>query len=95
MPLKRRFTGGPGTELAFLGEEGTELELICNPDHPAPGNVEGISIGFKVKSVDEMIRFVESKGIEVKSGPFEPNPHIKFFYVKDPNGVDVQFVEGK
>ncbi|HBE76529.1 MAG TPA: glyoxalase, partial [Firmicutes bacterium] len=26
-------------------------------------------------------------------GPFQPNPHIKFFFVKDPDGFSVQFVE--
>jgi lactoylglutathione lyase len=56
-------------------------------------NPENISLGFEVKSVDEMIKFIKQKGLEVESGPFQPNPHIRFFHVKDPNGVSVQFVE--
>ncbi|NLN52670.1 MAG: VOC family protein, partial [Firmicutes bacterium] len=53
----------------------------------------GISLGFEVESVDKMIEFVQSKGIKVVSGPTQPNPHVKFFFVKDPNGVSIQFVE--
>lgn len=91
--LNRRFTAGPSVEISFLGDGGTEVELICDPNHPAPGNVEGVSLGFEVDSVDKMIEFIKEKGLEVASGPFQPNPHIKFFFVKDPNGVSIQFVE--
>jgi lactoylglutathione lyase len=40
-----------------------------------------------------MIEVIKEKGLEVESGPFQPNPHIKFFHVKDPNGVSIQLVE--
>ena len=46
-----------------------------------------------MKSVDEMMNFVKEKGIVVESGPFQPNPHVKFFYIMDPNGLKIQFVE--
>lgn len=93
LSIYRRFTGGPDTEIAFLGEGETKVELIHNPSHKASGSVEGISLGFEVKSVDEMIKFISDKGLKVDKGPYQPNPHTKFFYVKDPNGVSIQFVE--
>ena len=93
LTISRRFTAGPGMEISFLGEGETKIELVCNPNHKAMGNSEGISLGFEVKSVDEMIKVIKEKGLEVDSGPFQPNPHIKFFHVKDPNGVSIQFVE--
>lgn len=31
--------------------------------------------------------------MEDSSKFYQPNPHVKFFYVKDPNGVAIQFVE--
>jgi lactoylglutathione lyase len=91
--ISRRFTAGAGIEIAFLGEEETKVELVCNPNHKKAGNAEGISLGFEVQSVDNMIEVIKEKGLEVESGPFQPNPHIKFFHVKDPNGVSIQFVE--
>jgi lactoylglutathione lyase len=93
LSINRRIPGGPGMEIVFLGNGETEIELIYNPNHKAPGNVEGIFLGFEVVSVDEMIKFISGKGLKVDGGPYQPNPHIKFFYVKDPNGVSIQFVE--
>ncbi|MDO8804930.1 MAG: VOC family protein [Elusimicrobiota bacterium] len=93
LPVSRRFAAGPGTEICFLGEGEAKVELICGPSHKAAAGTEGISLGFEVKSVDEMIEFVKGKEMEVAGGPYQPNPHIKFFYVKDPDGVGVQFVE--
>ena len=93
LSISRRYTAGAGVEISFLGEGETKVELICHTNQKATGNSEGISLGFKVKSVDEMIKVIKEKGLEVESGPFQPNPQIKFFYVKDPNGVSIQFVE--
>jgi len=46
-----------------------------------------------VDSLDAAMVLVKEKGYEILSGPFQPNPHIKFFYVLDPNGMKIQFVE--
>lgn len=93
LPVGRRFEAGAGMEICFLGEGETKVELVCGPGHGVPGKGEGVSLGFEVKSVDETIKFIKGKGLEVASGPFQPNPHIKFFYVKDADGYKVQFVE--
>ena len=93
LSISKRYPAGPGMEICFLGEGETKVELIYNPNQKAPGNVEGISLGFEIESVDEKIQFIKEKGLEVAGGPFQPNPHIKFFFVKDPNGVNIQFVE--
>jgi len=93
LPVGRRFPAGPGTEICFLGEGETKVELVCGPDHKTAADPEGISLGFEVKSVDDMLDFVNEKELEVTGGPYQPNPHIKFFYVKDPDGLSVQFVE--
>ena len=93
LPLKRRYKAGPDIELAFLGEGETEIELICNENKKEISVGQDISWGFKVKSVDQMMSFVKEKGIAIHSGPFQPNPHIKFFYIIDPNGLKIQFVE--
>ena len=92
LPISRRFKAGP-MEICFLGVGETKVELICGPGHKTAADAEGISLGFEVKSVDEKIKFIKEKGLAVAGGPFQPNPRIKFFYVKDPDGVHVQFVE--
>ena len=93
LPVDRRYTATEGVELAFLGDSQTKVELICNKHVKETGVKEGISLGFEVKSVEEMMEFVTSKGLAIDSGPFQPNPFVKFFYVRDPDGLKIQFVE--
>jgi lactoylglutathione lyase len=95
LSIDKRYSAGPGVEICFLGKGETKVELICNQNQKAPGKVEGISLGFEVESVDKKIKFIKEKGLEVAGGPIQPNPHIKFFFVKDPNGVTIQFVENR
>jgi lactoylglutathione lyase len=93
LSLGRRFGAGPESEIAFLGDGETKVELICNENNKELAIGKDISLGFEVDSVDDMIALIKAKGIAVHSGPFEPNPHVKFFYVLDPNGLKIQFVE--
>jgi len=93
LSLIRRFTAGPGVEIAFLGDGETKIELMCNAELKEVSFGNAISLGFEVNSVEKMIGFVKNKGIDIHSGPFQPNSHTKFFYVLDPNGLKIQFVE--
>ena len=91
--ISKRYNAGPGKEIAFLGEGETKIELICSEGLDEVSYGEHIALGFEVDSLDEMISFVKEKGIDIHSGPFQPNPHVRFFYVLDPNGLKIQFVE--
>jgi len=93
LPVEKRYSAAEGVELAFLGDSQTKVELICNKHVKEVGAKEGISLGFEVVSVEEMMADVKRKGLEIDSGPFQPNPHIRFFYIKDPDGLKIQFVE--
>lgn len=91
--ITKRYKSTPGKEIAFLGDGETKIELICNDELKEVSYGEHISLGFEVNSVDKMISFVKEKGLAIHSGPFQPNPHMKFFYMLDPNGLKIQFVE--
>lgn len=93
LKVKQKFEAGPDMEIAFLGEGETQVELIYNKKGNDVSFDESISLGFKVNSVDEKMRFIKEKGLEVHSGPFKPNPSTSFFFVLDPNGLKIQFVE--
>lgn len=93
LPVSRRFSDRPGVDICFLGDGETKVELICEAGRTAAENPEGVSLGFMVPSLDEMMAFVQKKGIGIESGPLQPNPHIRFIFVRDPNGVSVQFSE--
>lgn len=92
LKVASRFEGGGGAQIAFLGGGETKLELIGG----AGGfSGSGISVGFTVADLDEQIAFVGAQGVAVHSGPFSPNPATRFFFVEDPDGLLVQFVERK
>ncbi|WML33610.1 VOC family protein [Clostridium sp. OS1-26] len=93
LSVDRRFKAGPGVEIAFLGDGETKVELMCNEALKEVSFGQDISLGFEVNSVDEIMALVKEKGIDIHSGPFQPNSHTKFFFVLDPNGLKIQFVE--
>ncbi len=93
LKVDRRLDMGPNNAIVFLGQGETKLELIYDSENKDIEIGKNISIGFEVESVDENIEFIKDKGIEIYSGPFSPAPTTKFFFVLDPNGLKVQFVE--
>jgi lactoylglutathione lyase len=93
LPVKRRMNPMPGTEIVFLGNGDAEVELIKNDKNDNPQFGKDISLGFTVDSVEKKIEFLKSKNIKVHAGPFQPGPMVKFFFVLDPNGLQIQFVE--
>ncbi len=95
LDVTRRHTSAGDREIAFLGEGETKVELIFDPSSTQVHHSKDISIGFAVASMDEQLKFITERGLAVESGPFEPNPHVRFFYVLDPNGVKVQFLENR
>lgn len=93
LKVKRRFLANPYTEIAFLGDGETSIELIQDSKNREIEIGDDISWGFCVDSLKETLDLVRENGIPVQSGPFQPNPEIKFFYVLDPNGMKIQFIE--
>jgi len=95
LSIDRRFKAGSGVEIVFLGNGETKVELIDNKEVKDVTIGQDISLGFETDSLDKMMDLVREKGLEIHSGPFQPNPYTRFFYVLDPNGLKIQFVEQK
>ncbi|HKL57220.1 MAG TPA: VOC family protein [Sphaerochaeta sp.] len=93
LPLQGRSSIEGGMELAFLGSGETKVELIWRKDEKRAQYGQDISMGFTVDNLDTMMEFVTGRNIPILGGPFKPNDHISFFYVLDPNGLRIQFVE--
>jgi lactoylglutathione lyase len=91
--LNRKTNPNPEMELAFLGTGDTQVELIYNAKNTAVDFGKDICLGFEVESIEAVTALLGSKNIPIHSGPFQPNPFIKFIYVRDPNGMKIQFVE--
>jgi lactoylglutathione lyase len=80
-------------EIAFWGTGDTQVELIYNAKNSVVDFGKDICLGFEVESIESVTALLSSKNIPIHSGPFQPNAFIKFIYVRDPNGMKIQFVE--
>ncbi len=84
------------TDIVMLGEEdGPKVELVHSGKVPPSARGVGISLGLQVESLDDILESLKNKGVAIASGPFSPTPHVRFFYVDDPDGFAVQLVEGQ
>jgi lactoylglutathione lyase len=93
LSLNRKMQPTSEQALAFLGSGDTQVELIWNKKKTEVQFGPDISIGFVTESLDTLAETLKEKGVAIHSGPFQPNPGIKFLYVLDPDGLKVQFVE--
>ena len=81
-----------GRGIVFLADtEGdTCIEIIDTPDSDDAGN-SFLAVGFDSGDVEKMREKLIGAGMEVS--PMEnPVPYVRFFFVKDPAGVNVQFM---
>ena len=93
LPITRTIEMPDGGKIVFLGEGETSVELIDLPEEKVEPFNGSLSIGFSVPSLKTFESLLKDNGIEVHSGPFQPNPQLKFIYILDPNGVKVQLIE--
>lgn len=93
LPLQNRFTAGVGIEIAFLGDGETKIELLWEQNHKEVFVGSDISIGFGVENAQAKREQLLAKNIEA-STIVQPSPETKFFFITDPNGVKIQFIEG-
>jgi lactoylglutathione lyase len=82
----------PNGRIVFFIKEGTRLELI----EDAQNNTHvGYSIGFSCENLDKKIEYLKDNGYSKIIGPISPNPNVSFFFVEEPSGIKVQFVQSK
>ncbi len=91
LPVVERFFGS-GNEIAMLGDaDGTHLELLCKPGRPETVG-QGVSVGYAFADIEAMGEKLTAAGYQV-SPIIQPNPSVKFRFVNDPDGYQVQLVE--
>ncbi len=82
-----------GSDIVFLAdnEAGTRIEVIENKEAGSSGN-DHLSIGFHTQDIEKLRDDLQNKGLNV-SQITSPAPAVRFFFVTDPAGVRVQFLE--
>lgn len=92
----KRFSPQTGVNIVFLeDDEGGRIELI---EHEGVGYKEemkpNISVGFEVDDLDSVIEMLKEKNIDISRGPMQVPSGEKFLFIKDPNGVEIEFIQG-
>lgn len=92
LTIERDGRNNPDHRIVFLSNAAGEtcVELVDNPAEAYSG--AGISIGFEVEDAKEYREKLADCGYAVGE-MISPNPSARFFFVNDPNGVAVQFVQ--
>lgn len=92
LDIRRRFPAGPGREIVFLGNGDTQVELVGGANHDGAELGKGLSMGFVAESLEEMIALLREKGYETDGDIISPQPNVRFFFAKDPDGYNIQFI---
>lgn len=91
-----RFTPEPGTEIVFLQDTiGGLIELI-QQEGKSPSQEESgpIALGIEVDSLETVMTMLKEKNIPLHEEPREIPGGLRYVFIKDPNGVTIQFLEG-
>lgn len=92
LEVEREFCTGP-LNIVFLGKAETKIELICDGQNRDVNTGNDVSWGFEVDSLNDVIALVQQNKIPIEEGPIQPNPYIRYLFIKDPNGMNIQLVE--
>lgn len=94
----KSFSPQQGVNIAFLkGKDGGMVELIeyeNKPDDSQRSTKSIVSIGISVDNLDKEIKNLEEKDIKIKQGPIEVPSGERFIFIEDPNGVEIELIEG-
>lgn len=90
----RTLNPSEGMTIIFLKDDNNfNLELIENKKDNEEKVFKGITLAFRVDSLDESMKYMRNKNIEIVRGPIKVSEGTKFFFIKDPDGLELQIVE--
>ena len=72
-------------------EDSTMVEIIRNAEAEEAGN-QNLSVGFEADGFETKRAALTAAGFD-PTPVISPAPGVEFFYVKDPAGVNVQFIK--
>lgn len=93
----RRINPREGVQCVFLKDENNSVIELVEDKNNLPRSKEHkgeISIGFSVEDMDKALEMLKNKNIEIVSGPIETPGGVRLLFIEDPNGVEVELVEG-
>lgn len=93
-----RFSPQKGINIVFLKDENNgKIELIeyeQNKEVDDSGNASIVSIGFAIDDLDKAIKMLSESNIKIIRGPIQTPSGAKFLFIKDPDGVEIELIQG-
>lgn len=93
-----RFSPEPGVEIVFMQDEDKNLvELIEYKDvkqKELKSLTSRVSLGVVVESIEQIMEMLKDNKIEIVRGPVQTPAGVKFVFIEDPNGVEIEFIQG-
>ena len=85
-----------GSELAFLSvPHSDELIELCS--FPGTGKVEVpedlVHLAFEVENLDQMMAYLEQKGIPITDGPTSTSSGSRFCFIDAPDRYEIELIE--
>ncbi|HMM07175.1 MAG TPA: VOC family protein [Clostridiales bacterium] len=81
-----------GNEINMMDPgSGAWVELLHREGETVNDPGQGISFGLQFDDVEAVVAKVKDAGVEV-AGPISPNPHLKFYFINDPDGYTIQLL---
>jgi predicted enzyme related to lactoylglutathione lyase len=77
----------------FLGDgAGTQVEFISGSGEGAFSG-QGISMGFHVTDIESTAKMLADKAVPIVYGPLTMPGGVRLLGARDPNGLDIGFVQ--
>lgn len=93
--VKRRMDGAQGVTIVFLeDEEHNLLELIEHPQTGQSAESGKVSILLGVAGLAEISEELKAHDVQITRGPIEAPGGMKFVFIRDPNGIELELMEG-
>ncbi len=88
------FSYREGLSITFMKDPGGSLVELLKMEGTAEAadSNNKVSLGFLVEDLDRKIKELKALDIEIRGPVYVPGG-IRFIYIKDPNGVDIELVE--
>lgn len=94
LKLEHSFSPSPGMEIAFYsGENSAQIELIYSEGKQLEASESKVSIGFTTDNLEKELEKMAACGVEILRGPLTLGKDTRCFFVKDPNGIEIQIVQ--
>ena len=94
---ERRIYPREGMCCVFLKDENNSVVELIGSTNDSVNNEESkghVSLGFAVEDLDKVIEMLKDNNINIISGPINTPGGERLLFIEDPNGVEIEFVEG-